>query len=139
MKRFTDEVSRPLAQSMQWMPVRKFVLSGMYGQTQPMQFNHLLLYMDRLFAILSLILTMNHIYAISNDIRRHATIEWQRLIAHSTLAIFLTLLSECMPNQLSYCIVHSLWHIVAFQMAYDLCDTPPSRYCRVSYQPIFKN
>ena len=133
-----DEASSPLAESMQWIPFRKFVLPGMYGADQPMQFNHFLLLMDRIFAILSLVLTMNEVYVASNDARRHVNVEWPKLITHSTLAIIVTLLSECMPNQWLYCIVHCLWHIIAFQMAYDLCDTPPSRYCRVSYQPSFK-
>ena len=51
----TDEIATT-SHSLEWLPFRKFGLSGMYGKNNPMQFNVYILYLDRVAAIMAFIL-----------------------------------------------------------------------------------
>ena len=75
----------------------------------------------------------------SNNINEHSTqvydvkygvIEWKKLCFHLVLALIVMLISEFMPNAILYCIVHSLWHIIAIHIVLQMCTRPPSMYCR---------
>ena len=123
-KTYLDEISH-LGDAVPWLPVRTFSLAGIQGTYTRVSFinNHSVLFWDRFFAITSLLLAL---YAATKSVQndQRLRINWGKLGCHASGALFVTLMSECVPNQWLYCVVHSMWHIIAFHMAHQIFQIP---------------
>ena len=113
----TDEVA---AQS----PVDRPVLSGIFDTK--VSYGYILLFFDRVFAVLAAFSALVYIRergelmkaANTSKLSHGLTLNWSKLIVYSFIALIVTIYSELCSSEVMYVISHSVWHVMAYHIAY---------------------
>ena len=114
----TDEVSVS-------SPVDRAILSGIFNEK--VEYGAILLLFDRIFAILAAVSTLlytretNQLRLSFGSIKETAPIlNWSKVIMYSLIALAVTIYSELCQSEWLYVVSHSIWHILAFHIAYSV-------------------
>ena len=86
-------------------------------------FARYVLYLDRIFAIGALFASIHTIFE-----HRKKQIIWRNLIIALCIANFVNLLSEFVPSNGLYLVLHSLWHFMIFGLAEVIAEGEDRRY-----------
>jgi hypothetical protein len=119
----TDEVVRSLPRLFESQRAR-VALSGAFGE--PFFGGEILLLMDRVFAMGCVVYVCHSSYR--RMVHDKLRIEWERMMFQLSGGVIFLLCSDLLSQTVrTYAVIHSLWHICAYDIAYNLCHiTNPS-------------
>eukprot|EP00483_Globobulimina_turgida_P006515 UN06525 len=110
----TDEVASS-------SPFDRAVLNGIFNEK--VSYGYILLLFDRIFAILagvSALLFVRETGQLHRNTNKtnEPTLNWTKLMVYSGIALSVTICSELSTLEWLYVVSHSLWHVMAYHLAY---------------------
>ncbi len=99
-------------------PVNRTALPGIIG-AEKAYYGHTFLFLDRLFAIAAVVISMVFLCEQRNGGKRALLVpNWTAVLSHSGAALVVTAISEFSVFEVFYVITHCLWHLIVFHMAF---------------------